>query len=365
MLKSKCRIVDVGKRRDGGTRYWCIHHRADATAKYGKPADKCRYADIPEVLPEEQIVLDLSKYKGGIGLWGAVPPIYDTSTMPIDRGVHVHARETANGDKCIDRTYRKVTLTNSESTSCQREISELDAIYYMISSVFGYPMKNVECGLCGVSHLDKDWFSLHPHHRHLCSGCGKYFRDDQDAIGNPLIGLQKHFGHQTSVPTEVDRTLEIKQNDFPGGIQIWGSNPAIFWTNPNSEESGIHVHIYDENGVILDDYDNTYSRVVIDGIDLDAKDVQRFMAQNILPHISGRVVSLSCPECGGAHRSSDTASFTPSEFHQCSTCGKEFRSRGRRRRLISNPIVQQLEALERHAPRLPQKFDLGLLPETL
>ena len=315
MLKSKCRIVDVGKRRDGGTRYWCIHHRADATAKYGKPADKCRYADIPEVLPEEQIVLDLSKYKGGIGLWGAVPPIYDTSTMPIDRGVHVHARETANGDKCIDRTYRKVTLTNSESTSCQREISELDAIYYMISSVFGYPMKNVECGLCGVSHLDKDWFSLHPHRRHLCSGCGKYFRDDQDAIGNPLIGLQKHFGHQTSVPTEVDRTLKIKQNDFPGGIQIWGSNPAIFWTNPNSEE--------------------------------------------------GRVVSLSCPECGGAHRSSDTASFTPSEFHQCSTCGKEFRSRGRRRRLISNPIVKQLEALERHAPRLPQKFDLGLLPETL
>src|SRR6267378_3294771 len=34
----RCKIVVVGKRRDGGTRYWCLKHRADATAKYGRRA---------------------------------------------------------------------------------------------------------------------------------------------------------------------------------------------------------------------------------------------------------------------------------------------------------------------------------------
>src|SRR5258708_1652769 len=38
-----CHVVSVGKRRDGGTRYWCLLHRADATAKYGRPAKSCRY----------------------------------------------------------------------------------------------------------------------------------------------------------------------------------------------------------------------------------------------------------------------------------------------------------------------------------
>jgi len=28
-----CEVVAVGKRRDGGTRYWCLRHKADATAK--------------------------------------------------------------------------------------------------------------------------------------------------------------------------------------------------------------------------------------------------------------------------------------------------------------------------------------------
>jgi hypothetical protein len=48
-----CNVVAVAKRRDGGTRYWCKVHRADATAKYGNPASKCRSADEPPLRPEE------------------------------------------------------------------------------------------------------------------------------------------------------------------------------------------------------------------------------------------------------------------------------------------------------------------------
>ena len=34
---STCEIVSVGKRRDGGTRYWCLTHRANATGSTTMP----------------------------------------------------------------------------------------------------------------------------------------------------------------------------------------------------------------------------------------------------------------------------------------------------------------------------------------
>ena len=76
---SACDIRSVGKRRDGGTRYWCLAHKADATAKYGRRAKVCRAAHLPPILPEEILTLDLDQYQGGVALWGAVPPIYDTT----------------------------------------------------------------------------------------------------------------------------------------------------------------------------------------------------------------------------------------------------------------------------------------------
>ena len=37
----------------------------------------------------------------------------------------------------------------------------------MVSSIFQYQMKHVACSYCDYSHLDRDWFSVHPHRRHL------------------------------------------------------------------------------------------------------------------------------------------------------------------------------------------------------
>ena len=87
-----CDVVAIEKRRDGGTRYWCRAHRADATAKGGTPAPKCRAADTVPIRPDEILTLDLNKYLGGVALWGAVPAVYDTTRLPMDRGIHVHAR---------------------------------------------------------------------------------------------------------------------------------------------------------------------------------------------------------------------------------------------------------------------------------
>ena len=131
--------------------------------------------------PSDTLTIDVDAYKGGVGIWGAVPPVFDTTTLPIDRGIHVH-REEAGGTKVIDNAYRRVRLLFGE---LDIEVNELDAIYYMVSKVFGKSPNEVLCKHCGKSHLDKDWFSVHPHKNHLSAACGKNFTDDKVAVGNP------------------------------------------------------------------------------------------------------------------------------------------------------------------------------------
>src|SRR5262245_37156801 len=63
-----CEVVSVGKRRDGGTRYWCLKHKADATAKYGRRAKACRFAHVPMITEDETLHLRLSDYPGGVAL---------------------------------------------------------------------------------------------------------------------------------------------------------------------------------------------------------------------------------------------------------------------------------------------------------
>lgn len=363
-ITNNCNIVSVGKRRDGGTRYWCLQHKADATAKYGVAAQKCRYADIPYVSTSETIKIDIATYPGGVALWGAVPPVYDTTLQPIDRGIHVHARQSSESSKEIDETFRKVILVDGNNPSRKAEISELDAIYYMVTSVFGYSMKYVECTRCQYPHLDKDWFSLNPHQRHLCAGCGQYFRDTSKAIGNPIKKTQSLFDNQPSKTKKIDRHLEIKQKDYKGGIQIWGSNSAIFWTGNAEEEEGIHIHAFvdDESLPVIDD---TFSKVIIDEVELDPLMVRILMAQKSIPHISGRVLSFNCPHCSNPHFSLGESGFTPNKEHTCNHCKKEFQSKGRLRNVIGNPLIQILTGLEEKAVRKTQKHNTDLLPETL
>jgi transposase-like protein len=364
MMNKRCDIVSVGKRRDGGTRYWCLEHRADATAKYGVPQSKCRYADLPALLDSEIVELDLTSYDGGVALWGAVPPIYDTTQQPLDRGIHVHARPRIGSSKEIDATFRRVRLTDSRNPKKLAEIAELDAIYYMVSSIFGYSMDHVECTRCSYSHLDKDWFSLHAHKRHLCAGCGQYFTDTKVSIGNPIVRTQKLFDVVPKPTSIATKTLEIRQSDYPGGVQIWGSNPSIFWTGDQHEEEGIHVHVFNADASEMI-YDDTFSRVTIDDISLDPLMVRILMAQKSLPHILQRLVSINCPSCKEGHFDVSESAFTAKKSFVCRYCDCEFPSRGRLRNVVSNPLIGVLTELSKNAPRLPQNHKLDLLPETL
>jgi hypothetical protein len=359
-----CRVIAVAKRRDGRWRYWCLAHHASATAKYGQPAAECRAAHVPRVEAEKELVLDPSLYAGGVALWGAVPPLYDTTGNPTEHGIHVHARRTSTGPKIVDGTFRSLMLALFwEGKKEEFAISELDAIYYMASTIFGFTVKLIRCSFCGFEHLDKDWFSVHAHRRHLCAGCGKEFRDNEAAVGNPIARILKAFGNGHRVEP-APRELQLSQADYPGGVQIWGSNRAIMWTASKSEESGIHVHAYGESGEppVIDD---TYGSVSIDGTRLEPALIQILMAQSALPHIHGRVVDTSCPKCGKGHFDTATDSFTPHQVHNCGGCGTAFRSRGRLRNTIGNPAVGTIAALADWAVRPQQIHRTNLLTETL
>ena len=359
-----CRVVPVGKRRDGGTRYWCLAHKADATAKYGRPADRCRAAGARPIGADETLKLDVDKYPGGIAIWGAVPPIFDSTPLALDRGIHVHARRILGGRKDIDKTFRVVKLHGGSLSKNGIVVSEMDAIYFMVSTVFNIEMKHISCSNCGYSHLDKDWFSVHPHQRHLCAGCGKYFMDSVRAVGNPIRQVQADFDIAPQQPKPSRKTLNLQQKDFPGGIQIWGSNPAIVWTSDSIEEEGIHIHAFDIVGE-PPVHDDTYAEVTIDGLDLDPQMVRTLMAQNALPHIEGRVMSLTCKTCHSSEFDIGERAFTPSTSRTCSKCHGDLKRRGRLRKVIANPLVDILDKLASAAPRPLQKHSIGLLPETI
>jgi|SRR5882672_4739017 len=357
-----CKIVVVGKRRDGGTRYWCLKHRADATAKYGKRARACRAAHLaPET--GNLFELDLDVFRGPVALWGAVPAVYDTTRLPIDRGIHVHARRSAHDKKEVDGTFSRVTIRGSRIPGDDLEVAAIDAIYYMVSSMFGFEMKQVLCTHCGESHLDRDWFSVHPHQRHLCAACGRTFSDIARSVGNPILGLRQALGIKAHKTTSANRAISITQSKFPGGIQVWGSNPALIWTGDSAEEEGIHLHAF-KTEKSEPDIDDTFSQVTIDGIELDPLMVRLLMAQNTLPHLKERVQSLRCDHCGESVFSTGESGFTPSSPHQCGRCGHTVGSRGRFRKTIGNPLPAILERLAQTAPRAPQVFTLDLLPET-
>ena len=147
-LSDGCRIVSVGKRRDGGTRYWCLLHKADATAKYGKPAKSCRASHIAPIRSEDILFLDIDRYKGGVALWGAVPAVYDTTRLPMERGIHVHARVSVDSSKEMDYTYPGSAHPKQESAR-KRDCRVGDRRYLL----YGYVRIRLRHEVCRLSVL--------------------------------------------------------------------------------------------------------------------------------------------------------------------------------------------------------------------
>lgn len=264
----------------------------------------------------------------------------------------------------MDWTYRAVQIMGGGLPRKGIVVQEIDAIYYMVTSVFGYSMRYVTCTHCEWPHLDRDWFSVHPHRRHLCAGCGRHFRDSVTGIGNPIVGVRHACSarEQKTAPSKLK--LDIRQADFPGGIQVWGSNPAFLWTSRRAEAEGIHVHAF-LDGQEVPELDETYGEVIIDRVSLDPTMVRVLMAQNVMPSLKDRTKSIDCPSCGQPQFSVGEAAYTPTAMHTCSKCSHQFTVQGKLRKTIANPLPAVLAGLAKLAPRPPQQNRIALLPETL
>ena len=300
-----------------------------------------------------EYILDLSEWKeGSVGVWGAVHPIYDTTGVATEKGIHVHARASAGGEKEIDSTYSRVEIVNWVGREETFVIHRTEAIHYMVAAIFDLQTKSIECPMCGRSHVDKDWFSVHPHQKHLCTYCNKTFLDKELGIGNPIGALAETLEVPSRQPSQgMPRTLQ--QIDFPGGIQLWGSNPAIFWGNQIPDNEGIHLHTFAESGQPIDD--DTFTAITIDGLVLDPTMIRLYMAQSSLPHLRDLVCEMWCPQCGAGHFDRAESAYTPHQVHDCEHCGKRFKHDGKLDHTIGNPVLGALARLREMAPQVTER----------
>jgi predicted RNA-binding Zn-ribbon protein involved in translation (DUF1610 family) len=348
MAQDDCHIVQVPKPRGGKPKYWCVAHEASATARFGARFERCEGA-YRTIAAHRRFKLNPDDFAGGVALWGAVGPVYNTAKAPVEKGIHVHARERPGGKKLIDETYDAVELNVPKDLFEEGTvlITGETAVAYYLSRFLDRGIVTLFCPYCDAPHLDSDWFAVKPHRVHLCHGCNKLFRKDIKRISNPLEAVRHKLG-DADKGRKLHRAtgrLEISQSDFPGGLQIWASNPALLWTSPRPEKSGIHVHAWREAGGDPKP-DGTFGQVVIDGIDLDEEQLRVFMAQNALTYLRGKVVCLRCPSCGVAKFDRGEAAFRPHSRHTCDGCGHKFDTPGRRRLVVSNPFVETRAALK-------------------
>lgn len=345
---SACDIRPAGKRRDGKPRFWCHAHQSSATGKYGIKLENCegsyRSLDSRNVMS-----LDPRKFAGGVALWGAVRPAYDSTAIPEKEGIHVHAREYVGSDKNIDDTYDAVELEIKADLFQIKTayVTRETAVSAYIARCIGNPLVSLFCTYCGEPHLDSEWFAVKPHKRHLCHACGEVFIANRKGVSNPLERLRLAFddseGKRSIVRAET--SLDAKQSDFPGGIKMWASNPALLWTAPAPEHEGIHFHGYASDSETRIE-DETFSSVTLDGIEVDEEQLRYFMAQNALAHLHGRIVCLIC-KCGEAYFDRGLPAFMPHSKHVCGNCGSKLISPTSKKKVVSNPFLLTIEALSK------------------
>ena len=116
------------------------------------------------------------------------------------------------------------------------------AVAFYISRFLDRTIVGLFCPMCNTPHLDSDWYAVKPHRVHLCHGCNRLFRQEARRVSNPLEMVRHQLGvaDAPAEPVRATGDLDIRQADYPGGLQIWASNPALIWTSPRREQEGIH-----------------------------------------------------------------------------------------------------------------------------
>jgi hypothetical protein len=294
--------------------------------------------------------LDLEEYPGGVGMWPGLIPAFSSrpgGTKESGNGIHVHARKHADRPKNIDLTYQQVQIKVPENFSDHRlvdkgyfSINISAARAYWASSVYEVNLKCLYCPKCGKAHLDDGLESIIPHTKHTCRFCSNVFESLEETVSNPIVGLWQIFEgvHSTSPATMVDRQITINLAEYSGGIEIWGTAPAIFWTFKSNQDAGMHLHAF--SGKTKMTIDETYSTILVNEIEISHKSIRYFQTQMTMPHLKGKVKTVFCPSCGEAVLDTGLNAVYP---HTQFTCTK-LHSFETEQAVVSNPAMTLLQS---------------------
>lgn len=282
--------------------------------------------------------INLSDFPGGIAIWGALPAVFDTKNMEFDRGVHVHARMTDSGRKIIDKSFSEVEIKWNDKSMV---LTEDSAVNYTMSSIFDFDILSATCLHCGSELLDRGRAAIVPSFDHYCIQCGGLTETAKRCVVNPIIRFKEWLGDNQvkRVSIQPQRKIILDIERYPGGFQIWGSNPSIIWTAKRAEESAIHVHAY--NSDMKRVIDNTYSEVWVDNLLLDIEMVRVLQIQRAIPELTDCLDSLSCPNCSYPHFDQGLLAVIPHRQHKCKACHHVFSTEDK----ISNPCIAVLDKL--------------------
>lgn len=282
----------------------------------------------------EKDILQLNPkdFKGGVELWGVLPPFYDSSKKGVKTGIHVHAWDEIDGVKAIDRTFKEVeilsTVNNKEKTI---GINYADAVDYFAKKILD-------------SKLNTNSFTTH--YEHSCENCVHEKDNKPNAHDNPVFLVQELFDSRIDLADilEDEQTISIDHRSYRRGITLWGSSPAILRTSPKelSEKAGIHLHAYNDDGER--EIDGTFGTVIVNNEMIDNTSAQHYMAQNEIPSLRSHLEGLKCNGCNFSHFDKGSRSSHAHTSHNCENCGTIFESNP----TISNPVFSVIDFLEKN-----------------
>jgi hypothetical protein len=269
-----CYLVPAGKFRNGKERMWCRTHQYH----FGRKGDiqKCGHADLEMEVMWHPPEINPRRYPGQLAIWYALPPMLTIGApIPEETGIHIHGRVDPDGKKTLDRTFPCVLVAVPDSLDIMPDwivITPPAAESWLYATENDIPMTVEKCRYCSTPHLDLGYFAQKPHRMHLCGNCGREFRVQSHTVSNPLSLLATALEKRPREYIPAPDSLNINSLDYPGGIEIWASTPAILWISDKPQQTGIHVHAYDDSGKkrLIDE---TFAEVTLDGKDLSREEL--------------------------------------------------------------------------------------------
>ncbi|BCA94402.1 hypothetical protein TUM19329_07630 [Legionella antarctica] len=288
---------------------------------------------------DKVLSLSISNYPGGVAIWGALPAVFDTKNQEFDRGVHVHARKNDRSQKSIDATYSKVEV---EWQGHVFEIDESAAVHFTMASIFDITISSLTCNYCHSSIISTGIKAVIPGFIHVCQVCGMINETNYSCVINPVIALKNKIGdpiikRKAFLPK---RSIILTPDKYPGGIQLWGSNPSILWTSKRLEESAIHVHAY--NACHKRIVDNTYSQVIVNGEYLNIEMIRVLQIQKAVPNLTKDITTVYCPVCDSAQFDTEMHAVIAHTTRVCQKCSRSFEHP----KAISNPALHLLKTIQ-------------------